>query len=170
MKKKQNLDVHVNKFKEKVAKDTTPIKALDLGEAMLSGFKENLQLCLEDGIKQRHGDFFIVVLRKREALINRIVRNIFLHRLTCPTPNYDQIVYHYNKKEDKLLEIWIIPDRESCYLLKENALEASFNEKELLKYVLDFADGTLAKVMQRLNGEKNFSLELEPEKIKELRK
>jgi len=169
MSKKKNLSVELDKFNQQARDKHEPVRALDLAEQMLSGYNKNLEICIQDGIKQRHGDFFVVVLRKRERIADRIVRSIFLHRLTCPTPNYDQIVYHYSRADNKLEELWVIPDKESCITLKSNVIEAAKHEKELLKYVLDFSDGTLGELMRKYNGEKEYSLELEEDKLKEIR-
>lgn len=165
----KDLKVDLKKFTEKKISDPTLYNALELGGKMLSGFNENLELCAQRGKKERKGDFFIVVLRKRETVVDTIVRSLFIHRKTCPTPNYDQIVYQYIAKDDRLKEIWVIPDRESCHILKQNALQVDKSERDLLKFVLDFDDGTLFKIMSKLNGEKKYSLELEENKIKELK-
>lgn len=129
------------------------VVARDQTTENLTDYTKNLEECLTESIKKYIHSFYIVCLTKRERLINNVIRNYFFSRTFCPTPNYDQAVYRYDNKKKKLEFIWVIPDRETCFLLKRNALEASFNEKELLSYVLDYADGTLYKKCKKLNGE-----------------
>jgi len=38
-------------------------------------------------------DFYIVVITKKERLMTNVLRNYFLGRLSCPTPDYDPVGY-----------------------------------------------------------------------------
>lgn len=108
-------------------------------------------------------DFFIVVLTKKEPLMQNVLRNYFLGRKTCPTPDYDQTVYHY-KYSDEILEfLWVIPSRDTCQLFKHNALHINKSERDLLNFVIDFADGTLFRRCKKLNNERDDSPELKKE-------
>ena len=91
---------------------------------------------------------------KCEPLLPNTYRNYFIDRQTCPTPNYDQAVYRYNRKKEQIEYIWSIPDRETCHHLRINAMHVVPRERELLSFVLKFADGTLFKLCKKLNGEK----------------
>jgi len=98
-------------------------------------------------------DFYIIVITKAERLMPNVFRNYFLARLSCPTPDYDQVVYKYDKASDIVNFVWVIPSRDACIYLKEHALEVAEEERDLLEYVLKFSDGTLWKVCKQLNGE-----------------
>jgi len=98
-------------------------------------------------------DFYVTVITKKERLMENVLRNYFFPRVSCPTPDYDQTVYHYDKKLDKIELLWVIPSKDTCMMMKEHALEVVDDERELRNYVLDFADGTLMRKSLMLNGE-----------------
>ena len=100
------------------------------------------------------GDFFVSVLLKKEKLMENVLRNYFIPTKVCPTPGYDQTVYRYNSKKEDLEFLWVVPDRETCEIFKENYNIIVPEERGLLKYVLDFYDGTLYKICKKLNKEK----------------
>jgi len=166
----KTLIIDPAKWKDKF-QDSNTEKDLDsITEEMGESYTKNVNICLERGKKRYRGDFFIVVLSRIEVVSNEVFRSSYLHRSSCPTPNYDQIVFHYDSKDDVLRELWVIPDRPTCIDLSNNSLEAKMAGDPLLEHVLNFADGTLDKIMAELNGEKQFSLELEVEKLKKVRK
>ena len=116
-------------------------------------YVSNVFECEKRGKKELHGDFFVVVLTKKERLLQNIIRNYYGYRESCPTPDYDQTVYRYDSKKGELEFLWVVPSKDTCMLMKENALLVCEKERELLTYVLDFADGTLYKRMKKLNKE-----------------
>lgn len=109
------------------------------------------------------GDFFVVVITKKERLMQNVLRNYFLARSTCPTPEWDQTVYRYKRADDLIEFLWVVPSKDTCQLFKDNALEISPEEKDLLRFVMDFTDGTLLKLAKRLNKEMKSSPLLEKE-------
>ncbi len=123
------------------------------GKEMTKGYIDQLILTLEDAKKTLKDDFFIVVLTKKEPLMQNVIRNYFFYRSSCPTPDYDQAVYHYVKANDELNFLWIIPSKSFCIHLVENALTIDKEFKELLSFVLDFKDETLYKLSKKLNNE-----------------
>jgi hypothetical protein len=139
-------------------KEAEQTDAIELGRAMRAGatgseIEDMIIDCVEDGQKKYSTNFYVVILQKKERLMQNVVRNYILHRLSCPTPNYDQTVYLYNKNDDMLEFIWVIPSEDTCLMLRDNALQIPDDEKDLLNFVLDFYDGTLLKIAKRLNGE-----------------
>ncbi len=98
-------------------------------------------------------DFYIVVLTKKEKLMENVLRHYFFHRSTCPTPDYDQSVYKVHFGSSYIEFLWVIPAKDVCYHLKDNALMVDGKERELLQYVLDFFDDTLMLKAKKLNGE-----------------
>ncbi len=116
-------------------------------------YEKEIYTCVENGIKKYDGDFFIVVLYKRERALLNVYRAYYFPRQSCPTPSYDQIVYKYHRK-DRLIELlWVMPDLETATVFQNHALEVSPEEQGLLHFVLDFYDGTLDKLAQKLNNE-----------------
>jgi len=130
---------------------TTDVR--EQGAEMLKPYLEELFAAVERGKKEMKGDFFIQVLTTRFRTLTNVVRNQFVVRYTCPTPNYDQTVYLWKHADQELNYIWSIPDRQSAHDLIDNALTIEDEYRELLQYVLDFADGTLFKLAQKLNNE-----------------
>ena len=127
----------------------------------LTNYESNIWECVERCKKDFPGDFYIVVITKNERLMPNVFRNYFYGRLSCPTPDYDQTVYKFKRKDNAPIFMWVIPSRDASIHLKENALYVAPQERELLKYVLAFEDGTLFKLAKELNGEKDDSPELE---------
>jgi hypothetical protein len=142
----------------KIATDlmmSTPedVSVKELGQDMLEDYMESLWECIDRGSKDIACDFFVVVLQKKERVLQNVVRNQFLYRRSCPTPTYNQSVFRYSRKDDELEYIWSLPDKDSCYMLRANALQVISEERDMLKFVLDFFDGTLDNMAQTYNGE-----------------
>lgn len=133
------------------ATDTHDVR--DQGGEMIKPYLGELFVSVDKGKELFEGDFFIEVQQQRFVLLAKVLRNYFIPRSTCPTPNYDQSVYRFDRKNDELEYIWTIPDRESAFDLIANALTIEDEYRELLQYVLDFKDGTLFKLAQTLNNE-----------------
>ena len=107
-------------------------------------------------------DFFVEVCIKKEKLLPDLAPRILpISRQTCPTPNYDQDVYYYNKKDDTLDLVWSIPNRDIAIAMMMFPLEVPPESKELQQMVMDWADGTLFKIMKKFNNEKMESNELD---------
>lgn len=119
----------------------------------LTDYEKNLFECVDRYKKTFPFDFFIIVITKKEPLMPNVLRNYFYARMSCPTPDYDQILYRYKHKEEALDFLWVIPSRDTCHLLKDNALEIHPSERELLDFVLRFSDGSLFKLAKQLNNE-----------------
>lgn len=99
------------------------------------------------------GDFFVVVLTKRERVVENILRNYFMATMSCPTPDYNQSVYKYHANREQLEYIWTVPDQEVCETFAKNARYVIPDERALLEFVMQFYDGTLLKKARELNGE-----------------
>ena len=129
----------------------------------LTDYDRNIHQAIDTGKKAFFNDFYIVVITKKEPLMPNVIRNYFLTRLTCPTPDYDQTVYRYYRKDDLFAFLWVIPSTDACIYLKNNALHVKESERDLLNFVLEFADGSLFKLSKKLNEEKEESSEIEKE-------
>lgn len=126
---------------------------IEIERELHKDYESNIYTCLSEGKKTHNGDFFVVVITKKEPLMQNVLRNYFTHRKSCPTPDYDQTVYRYCAKEEYAEFLWVIPSRDTCTLFKDSALEVATEERDLLRFILDFDDGTLYKLAKRLNNE-----------------
>lgn len=152
---------------ELAAKADNKHTVVDQMEESLTDYEKNVRDCAERGLKHYNGDFFIVVLTKKERLLENVVRNYFLHRTSCPTPEFDQTVYQYIYKQDALKYLWTIPDKQTCQTYIENAPFIPPTEKKLLQFILDFTDGSLDRLSRKLNNEPGDTQYLENKLFKE---
>lgn len=159
MPKKQNTGKQldrptVGKISNDLLTQESPTRSpFELEQEMHRDYEKHVYDCIDQGKKDYVGDFFIAVMTKRERLMTNVLRNYFVARQSCPTPNYEQAVYKYHRSEERIEFLWVIPDRETCIIMKEQALEVVPEERDLLQFILEFADGTLMRLAQKLNGE-----------------
>ncbi len=123
-------------------------------QEMLSEYERGVIDAVNSGKNSYTGsDFFIVALTKREQLMQNIIRNYFIPRKSCPTPQYDQTVYRYVSKDDRLDMLWTLPSIAAIQNLLAHKHELDPSFFQLLQFVLDFLDGKLEKLAQVLNNE-----------------
>lgn len=125
----------------------------ELGAQMLNDFEKSMLGWIDQGKEAYPGDFYIIVNLKLEQALNYVPHIIPELRQTCPLPFYDQSIWKYHRKIDDIEFLWSIPDIQACLNLKYNAHKLPDDQKQLLKFVLDYADGTLATKARLLNGE-----------------
>lgn len=97
--------------------------------------------------------FYIEVITKKERLMRNVLRCYMKARVSCPTPDFDQIAYEYDHTLDKINFLWVVPCPEACYQMLSDPLSVPLEERQLLNYVLDYADGTLLKLAKEKSGE-----------------
>jgi hypothetical protein len=141
-------------------KETGSINVVDQQRSMQEDYMSELLKAVDAGYKIYPNDFFIHVETKSEKLLSNVVRNYFIHRFTCPTPNYDQTVFKYDRSKGQIEYIWTIPDRETAHHLLNNSNDVVQEEKELLFFVMKFANGDLYRLCKKLNNEKDETPEL----------
>ncbi len=129
------------------------ISAIEQQEAMQSEYMKNLLEAVDRGYKKYSSNFFIEVQTKNEPLLPNVFRNYFIDRVSCPTPNYDQSLFRYDREKGEVEYIWTIPSRDTCHHLKNNAMEVAQEEQQLLRFVLMFDNGTLFLMCKKFNGE-----------------
>jgi hypothetical protein len=119
----------------------------------LNLYESNMFEAIERGKKLYPKDFYIVVETKKEPKMKNVIRNYFIPRQSCPTPQYDEAVYQYNHLSDSCEFLWVLPSRDVYNMMKNNPLEIPKEERQLLQFVLEDADGTLLNKCKKLNGE-----------------
>jgi len=116
-------------------------------------YDKNLYECIDDGKKSYIFDFYVIIITKKERLMQNVLRQYFLSRHSCPTPEYDQTVYKYDRKKDCPEFLWVVPSKETCDYFISNALQIPEEERQLLDFILQFTNGDLDKLAKKLNNE-----------------
>lgn len=153
MAKKKTVGAYSYELQQKDEK----INPIELQRAMHEGnesddsYENQVGLAVKRGEELYEGNFFIVVLFKKERLMMNVVRQYFMPRKTCPRPEYDQVVYKYNRKAADLSFIWVIPNKQSCESIPMDILKYPKEQKEFLNYVMDFNSGKLDKLCDEIN-------------------
>ncbi len=153
MAKKKTVGAYSYELQQKDEK----INPIELQQAMHEGnesedsYENQVGLAVKRGEELYEGNFFIVVLFKKERLMMNVVRQFFMPRKTCPRPEYDQVVYKYNRGSSDLSFIWVIPDKQSCESIPLDILHYPKEQKEFLNYVMDFNSGKLDKLCDEIN-------------------
>jgi hypothetical protein len=156
--KRKTIGTLSQELAQKAPESRDPI---ELQREMQKDYLDHLLKCTEEHRKIFPGTFYILVLTKNERLMPNVFRNYFYARQSCPTPDYDQSVFVYNDEQEQIEYLWTIPSKDTCIHFKNNILQIAESERTLLKFILDFADGSLYKLAKKLNGEQEDSSELE---------
>jgi len=144
-----------------LSRQTETQSPIDIQREAQKDYFSNLEQSLNQGLKAFAGDFYIVVITKKERLMQNVLRNYFAVRETCPTPDWDQTVWFARRVDQSIDYLWTIPAKDVCEHLKLNALYVVDAEKQLLNFVLKFEDGSLLKEAKKRNGEKFDSILIE---------
>lgn len=156
IKAEKSVGEHAYELQKKSDQKINPIElqqAIHKGKGDGESFESQIFECIDRGRKIYEKDFFVVVLFKKERALQNVIRQYFIPTLSCPTPQYDQVVYKYFFKEDRLEFIWVIPDQETCLNIPlfDNFLPEE--QKTLIQFARDFKNGLLDKKCALLNGE-----------------
>lgn len=147
---KVTVGEHSRNLSQKTPDTRSPIEQM---RANLTDYDKSLWECVERGKIDMSGDFYLEIITKQEPLMPNVIRNYFGFRYSCPTPNYDHAVYKYDRHDDKIEFLWVIPSRGISHLLLENRLSVPPEEYGLLEFVLRFESGDLFKLCKKLNKE-----------------
>ncbi len=99
------------------------------------------------------GDFYVIVVLKKERHLANVLRQFFFSRQSCPTPEYDQTVYKYIAAEEKIEYLWTVPDVETCNYLPLYKSSLPQDHLLLLSMIEAFKRGDLDKWAAKLNNE-----------------
>lgn len=150
MTKKKTVGAIASELQQKAPETRDPI---EIQREVHKEYIDNLKEAVDRGLKTMKHDFFVVVLLKREKLLENILRNYFAERSSCPTPDYDQSVYKYHHQSGNLEYLWTIPDKETCLVFLNNVDKIVPEEKLLLEFVVNFYNGELMRLCNKMNGD-----------------
>lgn len=128
-----------------LSKPDTKQGVVDTQREMDKTYLNELQACVER-YKDWNFPFYVVVVTKKERLMQNVMRRYFFARQTMPTPTYDQTLWKYNPKTGDMEFIWVIPDKHTCATLPFMADELTEEFKWLVDTVKKFNDGTLDRM------------------------
>lgn len=148
--KKKTVGAHAVDRQQLTPETRDPI---EIQRATEQGYINNLIECIKTNQVKYPGDFFVVVISKNEKLLYNVIRCYFFDRSTCPTPDYDQTVFRFNKEKEEAEHIWTIPDKETCLMYLANKDQVVNEEYPLLSNVLRFMNGDLYRLCKKLNKE-----------------
>lgn len=127
--------------------------AIELEREMHKDYEKNILECIERGKIFYKSSFYVVVDTKKERVADNIIRNLFYYRLSCPTPGYDQTVYFYDYHKEQIEFLWVVPSKDTCLMFLHNYNQVPPEERDLLIYVFQFAQGKLDEIARFRNGE-----------------
>jgi len=112
------------------------------------------------------GDFYVEVLVKKETIFDQaffdgtaqiptggVMKIQQMAKKACPTPFFDQTLYRYNADSGDLTFLWVVPDIDTCIRFYENQNLITSEVADLAKFILQFLNGDLHRLCQKLNGE-----------------
>ncbi len=118
-------------------------------------YEEEVWFTAKRGIEDTsiHGDFYIVVLFKKERLLHNVVRQYFFYRQSCPTPEFDQTVYKYLRNDVKIDHLWTVPNNVACLNLPLRKKDLPSDQMMLVSFIEAFHSGELDRLAARENKE-----------------
>lgn len=130
-------------------------QSIHAGENSRKTYEEEIWEAADRGVGDEAitGDFFIVVLFRREKLLPTVVRQQFFYRQSCPSPDYDQTVYKFYRKSEEIEYLWTVPSREGCAWIRSSQHELPKEQEQLISMVNAFYAGDLDLYAQKLNKE-----------------
>ena len=100
-----------------------------------------------------HGDFYIIVISKKERLLQNIVRQYFFYRQSCPTPEFDQTVYKFIREDDHVDFLWTVPNNVACLNLPLRKKDLPADQMMLVSMIDAFHCGDLDRLAAKHNKE-----------------
>src|SRR3989339_183750 len=108
----------------KAAEQTSPSRnPIELEREMHKDYEQNIYESIQKGRSIFPNSFYIKVITKRERLLTNVIRNYFVLVVACPSPDWDQTIYYYDRPKETLSLLWVIPCRDACKYLIEHANE-----------------------------------------------
>ena len=151
---KKSVGAYSYELQQKPDEKINPIdlqRQIHKGNTNEDSFENQVRIAVERGEEDFEGDFYVIVLFKKERLLKNVVRQYFFPRQSCPTPEYDQIVYQYKRKSQELKFLWVVPDKQSTIDLPLMKFQLPAEQQELVRFAEDFNTGKLDQLCERLN-------------------
>lgn len=128
-------------------------EAIIEGQDGHTGYLESLQNAVKRGETLYEGDFHVILLMRRDRILQNVLRDMFFPRKSCPTPTYDQTVFYFHRDTGDLEFLWTLPAKEVCKELIRFYDYLTPEEKALANHVIRWRNGDLLKIVKRINKE-----------------
>ncbi len=131
------------------------VNPIDLQKEMLKkedSYENQVRIAVSRGLKLYKGDFYIIVLNRKDRLFRNIIRLMYFPRQSCPRTEYDQTVYKYHRNDERLELLWTIPDLRAVQEIYQNKGWMADEYKQLIEFVIRFKKGDLDRLSDRLNS------------------
>src|SRR5271157_3681341 len=141
---------------EMALKEPDTYDSWELSQEQLKTFPAEIQKAYHAGRAKYppNKDFYIQILIKWERIFGeKVIHPHFLPRQSCPTPEWDQVVYRCHHESGEVEFLWVLPNRKHYYYLLYNPFEIHQDEQQMLKFVQMDHSGELLRWAKRLNGE-----------------
>lgn len=125
--------------------------ARELQQGMASNKMEPIFTALERGLKMFSANIIYVVLIRIFDKPSKTIRNKYMPTTICPTPTFNQAVFRYDRTDGKFELLWTLPGMEICNYFLRNEQHLDKQQKELLKFVHDFKNGSLDRMQYECN-------------------
>lgn len=133
-------------------RETSNVTVNDLRNTGLEHYDRDLFKCFDTKKNDYQSIFYIVSTFRKDPVTGK-VNTLFWSRNSCPTPQFDQAVYQCNKDWSGPLFMWSLPSEDYAIALRDNAQMCPPEQYQLLRFVLDYYDGTLLHVAKKLSNE-----------------
>lgn len=135
---------------EHLGSPTNDVRELQRG--MESNKMDHVHKALERGLKRYDSRYiYVVVLRIFDSL-TKTIRNRYFPSDICPTPNFNQAVFEYDRDHGNLDLLYVLPALNTCNYLLANPFYLNANDRQLLSYIYNFRDGTLDRQQEEKNS------------------
>lgn len=134
-----------------------------LDEVVEDGMKDRakyIEDCINDGVLKYgfNKSFYVVIETKYERFLKHAIKDTYLTRLSCPSPGYDQTVFHYNAQTGDLSFVWSIPDKDSAEQIYNDGHVKHGDttivpDDDMVKTVKMFYDGSMLYEAMKANKE-----------------
>lgn len=148
--KKKTVGAHAVDRMQHAPETRDPI---ELQRETEKGYIDALKKCVIESRPKYPGNFYVTVISKNEKLLYNVIRCYFFDRATCPTPDYDQTVFVFEKDKETIEHLWTVPDKESCLVYLREREKVVPEEYPILNNILRFKSGDLFKLCKKLNNE-----------------
>lgn len=145
---------HIELAREAIDKGAVATNPLDIAKEEEEKYMNALYECVANH-KQLwpSKNFFVHTTMRCEPFARNEFKNFWTGHIDCPSPTYDQTLYHYIANGDRIELLWSIPNEEHARAFKQYAHNIKPEFWPTLQVVLDFYDGKLSQLARKLNNE-----------------